>query len=56
MWNRVPPGSTQQQSCPSRTIGNATRHCHIRNGWSAPNLFGCLSVGFYNVKNQVSFS
>jgi len=49
-WNRVPPGATKQASCPRGANGTATRYCHIRNSWSPPNLFGCISSGFVNVK------
>jgi len=49
-WNRVPPGATKQASCPRGANRTATRYCHIRNSWSPPNLFGCISSGFVNVK------
>lgn len=51
-WERTTFGSKSVQRCPSGSTGSAERFCSEGEGWSKPDLFGCLSDQFLDLSEQ----
>ncbi len=51
-WERTAFGAKSVQRCPSASTGSAERFCSEGDGWSKPDLFGCLSDQFLDLAEQ----
>ncbi|CAL1267158.1 unnamed protein product [Larinioides sclopetarius] len=52
-WPRTFFDEIVEQDCPEGSVGTATRFCSEQHGWGEPDLFGCTSLSFVELADQL---